>query len=500
MPSGPMPTFSALDRDVSVDVAVIGGGLTGITAAYLLKKAGMRVALLERRRLASIDTGHTTAHVAYVTDTRLAALEKSFGRDHAAAAWDAGRAALWQIGTNVDNEEIDCDFQWVTAWLHQPAGHNRPSDTSTSELRHEAELAAALGFDASFVDRVPFMGTAGIGFEGQALFHPRKYLRALVDRISGGGSIVCEHTTVEEVESDPLVVTANGYRVSADYLVVATHTPLVGKSNLVSATLLQTKLALYTTYAMAAKLSLHDAPPEGSYWDTADPYLYLRVEHRSKEALAILGGEDHKTGQTNDEGACYARLEQKFRKLLPTAEITNRWSGQVIETPDGLPLIGETSDRQFIATGYAGNGMTFGTVAAMMACDAVLKRQNPWTRLFDPSRTTLKGGLWDYVRENKDYPYYLIRDRFSGAEGRSLRALRRGEGRILELGGKRVAAYRDANGTVTKLSPICTHMGCVVAWNAAERTWDCPCHGSRFDPKGRVVAGPAESPLRSSEE
>jgi glycine/D-amino acid oxidase-like deaminating enzyme/nitrite reductase/ring-hydroxylating ferredoxin subunit len=495
-----MPTFAALDRDITVDVAVIGAGMTGITAAYLLKRAGLRVALLERRRVASVDTGHTTAHLTHVTDTRLSALEASFGRDHAAAVWDAGRAALWQIDTLVDAEQIECDLLWIPAYLHQPAGQYRPSLISASELRQDAELATTLGFQARFLDRVPFMRTPGVEFEGQALFHPRKYLRALVERIAGEGSVVCEHTNAEAVEADPLIVKANGHRVSTGYLVVATHTPLIGKTNLLSATWLQTKLALYTTYALAATLPVDAAPPEGSYWDTADPYLYLRVEHRPRRALAILGGEDHKTGQASDEEACYSRLEQRMRALLPAAEITNRWSGQVIETHDGLPLIGEASDRQFVATGYAGNGMTFGTVAAMMACDAALKRKNPWTGLFDPSRTTLKGGLWDYVRENKDYPYYLIRDRFSGSEGRSLRALKRGQGKILELSGKRVAAYRDGNGAVTKRSPVCTHMGCLVAWNTAEGTWDCPCHGSRFDTKGRVLSGPAESPLSPIED
>jgi Rieske Fe-S protein len=167
----------------------------------------------------------------------------------------------------------------------------------------------------------------------------------------------------------------------------------------------------------------------------------------------------------------------------------------VVETHDGLPFIGETSSRQFAATGYAGNGMTFGTIAGLMARDAALGRPNPWAELFDTGRTKVKGGAWDYLKENKDYPYYLIRDRFAGPEGRSLRELGRGKGKILELKGERVAAWRSDNGKVTLLSPICTHMGCAVDWNDAESTWDCPCHGSRFKPNGDVLAGPAESPL-----
>jgi len=494
--SGPLPRFAALDRNVSVDVAVIGGGITGITTAYLLKRAGRTVALLDRRRMASVDTGHTTAHVTHVTDLRLTDLEKNFGRDHAQAVWDAGRAAQWQIEANVDAEQIDCGFQWVNAWLHAPVNEERKGDF---HFEREATLASELGFDARFLDQVPFMERPGIEFAGQALFHPRQYLRALLETISGQGSHVFEHTDVEEVCPDPLTVVSGGHRISCGYVVIATHTPLMGKNNLASATLFQTKLALYTSYAVGGRVAAGLIPP-GSYWDTADPYDYLRVDPHRNHDYVILGGEDHKTGQEEDSRQCYARLERRLRALAPEVEVTHRWSGQVIETNDGLPFIGESSDRQFVSTGFAGNGMTFGTLAAMMASDAVAGRPNPWKDLFDPSRTKVKGGLWDYIRENKDYPYYLIRDRFAGAEGKTLRGLKPGQGKILELGGERVAAYRDESGRVTRLSPVCTHMGCLVAWNAAEHTWDCPCHGSRFEPKGKVLSGPAESPLTRTDE
>jgi Rieske Fe-S protein len=176
-------------------------------------------------------------------------------------------------------------------------------------------------------------------------------------------------------------------------------------------------------------------------------------------------------------------------------EIGERWSAQVIETPDGLPYIGPTAEGQYAATGFAGNGLTFGTLGAMMMADAILKRTNPWADLFDTSRKVLGRGLWDYLRENVDYPYYKIRDRFAGADTRSLRTVKRGEGRIVERNGEKVAAYRDPAGAVTMRSAICTHMGCVVGWNAAEQTWDCPCHGSRFKATGQVISGPAQSPL-----
>jgi Rieske Fe-S protein len=181
--------------------------------------------------------------------------------------------------------------------------------------------------------------------------------------------------------------------------------------------------------------------------------------------------------------------------MIGGIDVTNRWSGQVIETPDGLPYIGEAAARQFVGTGFSGNGMTFGTLAGMMAADRVLGQKNPWSDLFDPGRQSIRAGVWDYVRENEDYPYYLIRDRVAGAEGRSMRSVPRGTGRVLNLNGQYVAVYRDESGATVQRSAVCTHMACLVTWNHAERTWDCPCHGSRFRPDGTVIAGPAESPL-----
>jgi Rieske Fe-S protein len=260
----------------------------------------------------------------------------------------------------------------------------------------------------------------------------------------------------------------------------------------------QTKLALYTSYVVAGRTP-HRRVPDALFSDTADPYHYLRVDPHRDYDVVIFGGEDHKTGQATDTEACYARLERDLRVLIPGIEVTHHWSGQVIETHDGLPYLGRNAEHQFTATGFAGNGMTFGTLGAMIAVDGIAGRANPWADLFDTGRTKVGHGLWDYIRENKDYPYYLIRDRFAGAEGRTLRSLKRGEGKILDLNGTRVAAYRGDDGKSVLRSPVCTHLGCEVAWNVAERTWDCPCHGSRFKPDGEVIAGPAESPLSKIE-
>jgi glycine/D-amino acid oxidase-like deaminating enzyme/nitrite reductase/ring-hydroxylating ferredoxin subunit len=488
--SASVSRYPALDRNLTVDAVVIGAGITGLTAAYLLKKSGLSVAVIDRRRCGGVDSGLTTAHVTCVTDANLSTLVKNLGSDHAWAAWDAGLAAIDQIDRIVRKEDLDCEWAWVPGYKHVTPG----GSTDARELQEEARLAAELGFEARFIDVVPHFGQPGIEYGGQAKFHPRKYLSALAKLIDGGGSHVFEHTESEEIKDSPLSVSAGGHTLSCGFVVIATHTPLMGKTNMASAIALQTKLYLYTSYVLGGRLP-KGAVPEALYWDTAAPYHYLRIDPHRDFDYAVFGGQDHKTGQATDTDKCYAELEKAAKRLLPAFDVTHRWSGQVVETNDGLPFIGETSSKQFAATGYAGNGMTFGTLAGMMAHDCAIGRRNPWSDLFDPGRAKLRGGTWHYIKENLDYPYYMARDRIAGPDAKSLRGVPRGEGRIVELAGQKIAAYRNERGQVTMVSPVCTHLGCLVAWNKAERTWDCPCHGSRFTPAGKVLAGPAETPL-----
>ena len=481
-------TFPALAEDVTVDVLVVGGGITGLTTAYLLKEAGMTVAVAERNELATIDTGHTTAHLTHVTDLRFHEMVKNFGKDHAQAAWDAGASAIDQIEELVRKEKIDCEFTRVPGYLHAPV--NAGTKDEREDFREDARLANELGFDATYLESVPRMQTPGVRFANQAKFHPRKYLAALAPAIPGKGSHVFENTAISKFDAEKHRARANAQWINYQRVVLATHNPLVGEEGVASATLFQTKLALYTSYVIGAKMP-RGGVPIASFWDTNDPYDYLRVDRHADHDYVIFGGADHKTGQVADTEGCYRRLENSLKELLPNAEIDHRWSGQVIETTDGLPFIGESAEGQFIGTGFSGNGMTYGTVTAMMARDWATGATNPWTELFDVDRKKIKGGAWDYLRENKDYPYYLIKSRFSEPEGESVRALKPGEGKVLKLNGEKIAAYRDADGKVVKHSAVCPHLGCIVRWNQAEETWDCPCHGSRFMTDGKVIAGPA---------
>jgi len=494
------PSFSILDRDACADVVVIGGGITGLTTACLLAEAGATVTVLERETLGAIDTGHTSAHLTMVTDRRLSRLACELGSPHAQAVWDAGLAALAEIERLVDELEIDCDFERVPGYLHQRSSASSAGEDvdDASALRADARIAQELGFDAEYENAVPLFGTGGVRFDGQARIHPLRYLAGLALAAAARGVRIHERSGAEGFRDDPLeVVTAAG-RVSCGDLVIATHNPLTGVAGVVAATLLQTKLALYTSHVVAGRIP-HGVVPDALFWDTGEPYRYLRIQPRHDQDLVILGGEDHKTGQLGEAGDPHARLEAALARAVPGIVPVGRWSGQVVEAADGLPYIGRIAERQFVATGYGGNGLTFGTVGARMAADRILGLDNPWSELFDVERKALRRGLWNYLAENADYPYYLIRDRFAGSEGRSLRGLARGEGRIVELRGEKVAVARDERGRLSVRSAICSHLGCVVTWNGAEATWDCPCHGSRFHRDGRVISGPAEKPLAKIE-
>ncbi len=482
------PSFPPLAQDATAEALIIGGGITGATAAYLLAQAGCSVILVEKEKLCAGQTMCTTAHISYPTDERLHDLVKKFGRDHAEAVWDACKASAEQIRRNVCAEEIDCEFTHVPAYLYAAPGSEKEESDS---LREDAALATEMGFDAQFLPECPVTDQPAVLFSNLLKFHPTKYVQALAEAARKMGAQIHENSEVLEFDSEKRTVRCNGHTLSYQHVFIATHVPLQGAAGTLSSMLLQTKLAGYSTYAMEAELP-EASVPEALWWDTSDPYFYFRTDKVGDKLRIIAGGEDHKTGQEKNTDASYTALEKRLHALFPTATFLRRWSGQVIETVDGLPFIGEYAG-QFVATGFSGTGMTFGTLAARMFADHVLDISNPWQELFRVERKELSS-TWDYLKENKDYPYYLTKSLFIGA-GRDPRELAPGEGAILRLHGKKVAASKDKDGKVTLLSAICPHLGCVVGWNHADQTWDCPCHGSIFTAQGKVITGPAETPL-----
>jgi len=488
-------SFQRLTQPGRFDAVVVGGGMTGLSAAYFLKRAGQCVCVLERDSLAGGDTSHTTAHLTCVTDERLTKLVRFVGRDRAALTWYAGTSALDLIEQVVTENALDCDFRRTPGFLCSAIDGK---DDERDQLKDEAELARELGFDLDYVDDVPAIHKPGIRIRDQGKFHPKAYLAGLARLVQGDGSVIHEHSEVSGIEDDPLVVVANDVRIECDYVVIATHVPLTGKGGLLKASLLQTKLAGQTSYVVSGLLPA-GLEPDLSLWDTSDPYYYLRIDAGQQYDRVIFGGNDHKTGQEADTESRYRQLEAMLLQVLPKTKLDHRWSGQVIATPDGLPFIGESSPRQFVAAGFNGNGITFGTLAGMMARDAMLSRANPWQDLFSVERKMVPKGAWDYIKENLDFPYYLVADRLARPAKTEAADVKPGEGQIAKIDGKRIACSRDEKGTLHLVSAICTHLGCVVRWNPAERSWDCPCHGSRFRPDGKVLAGPAESPLQPVE-
>jgi glycine/D-amino acid oxidase-like deaminating enzyme/nitrite reductase/ring-hydroxylating ferredoxin subunit len=487
--TGPEARFPRLSRNIRVDVAVVGGGITGLTAATLLKRAGLSVALLEGRRVAEGASGHTTAHLTEALDTRYTDLIARFGADKAGLAASSARTAIERIASFVEEHRLDCDFARVPGFLYA----EDPEDVQ--QLEEELRAACELGLRASLVHDVPlpFRVSAALRFEDQARFHVRRYLVPLAQALPGDGSHVFENTHVLEIEDgEPCRLSTETARVSARSVIEATHVPL-------NRVLVQTKLAHYRSYALALRLRAGASVPSGLFWDTSDPYHYLRDQRTDSGPLLVVGGEDHKTGQDDETLGRFERLLEYARARFKVRSVAYRWSAQVAEPVDGLPFIGRNplSSHLYVATGYSGTGLTFGTLAGMLLSDLILGRANPWQQLYDPGRLTAAPAVAaGFVKENVDYPVRMIADRLKAAEAESFSEVARGRGKLVKADGKTLAVYRDEHGAAHAVSAVCTHLGCQVVFNEAERTWDCPCHGSRFDINGEVVNGPAVEPLK----
>lgn len=473
-----------LDRDdLHVDVAIVGGGITGITAGVLLKLAGKRVAVLEARRVGSGVTGGTTAHITEAIDTRYHVLESKFGRAGARLAAESSRAAIELIAELQSRFSIPCGFERVPGYFFTAR------DEGVEDVQQELESAGRAGLlVAAAPCPLPILVKAAIRFEDQAQFHPLAYVDTLAGQIAGDGSHVFEGARVITVdEGEPCRVhLENGPTLTADRVILATHAPL-------SKVLLQTKVAHYRSYVVSGPV---EQAAHGLFWDTDDPYHYIRSQRVGDSTHLIVGGEDHKTGHETDTEAPFQRLAS-YARDLGLRDVTHRWSAQVIEPVDGLPFIGRNaaSDRVYVATGYSGNGMTFGTIAAKILADACLERPNPYAELYEATRMKPLASLTTFIGENIDFPLHLLSDAVRPADARSVDELEPGDGKIVRVGGERLAVYRDPKGRLHAVSPVCTHLGCQVRFNSAERTWDCPCHGSRFDTEGGVIDGPAVRPL-----
>jgi glycine/D-amino acid oxidase-like deaminating enzyme/nitrite reductase/ring-hydroxylating ferredoxin subunit len=487
-----VPPFPSLRENARTDVCVIGAGIAGLTTAYLLTQAGKTVIVIDDGVLGSGETGRTTAHLTTALDDRYYNLERLHGARGAELAAASHSAAIDQIETIVTSEAITCEFERVDGYLFVPPGES--TDVLASE--HDAAQRAGLT-NVQLVERAPlaFFDTGQcLHFPRQAQFHPFQYLAALASRIYDRGGQIFIDTHAETVTGgEPAQVTiSGGATITADAIVVATNTPINDR------VIIHTKQAPYRTYVIGMQVP-RGSVPKGLYWDTPDPYHYVRLTSTPDQEgdLLIVGGEDHKTGQGDATEERFARLEAWTRKRFSMAtQVMFRWSGQVMEPIDGLAFIGRNpwdEPNVYVATGFSGNGMTHGTIAGMLLTDLLMGRENPWATLYDPSRKT-PHAIREFARENVNVAVQYA-DWLTSGDGVSVDAIPPGGGAILRRGLKKVAVYRDPAGAVSTYTAECPHLGCVVAWNATEHTWDCPCHGSRFSPDGRVINGPANVDL-----
>ena len=485
--------FEPLTKAIHTDILIIGGGIAGLTTAYLLLKAGREVTLVEDGFIGSGETGRTTAHLTCALDDRYYEIEKAFGEEGARKAAGSHSAAIDLIEQIVSQENIDCHFERVDGYLFIHS-------TDTKEnLEKELEATGKAGLKTKWLDRVPHLASESgpcIQFPHQGQFHITRYLHGLTKAIVKMGGKIYTQTHARHIKDQS--AECNGHTVTASHIVVATNTPV---NDFVA---IHTKQFPYRTYVMAAKVP-KGSLPHALWWDTGDqqskwvtaPYHYVRLERLDDQSdLLIVGGEDHKTGQADEEGIPeqerYTALIDWARKRFPVmGEVMYRWSGQVMEPVDYMAFIGKNpgDEQVYIITGDSGNGMTHGTLGGMIVTDLIQGKDNPWADLYSPRRLPLKAPktyLSEIFNMARQYADFITKADISEAE-----ELAAGEGAILSKGFSRIAVYRDENKNIHAFSAVCPHLGCVVQWNGEEKSFDCPCHGSRFTKEGVVINGPA---------
>jgi glycine/D-amino acid oxidase-like deaminating enzyme/nitrite reductase/ring-hydroxylating ferredoxin subunit len=498
MDTATVPVFAPLAGDAEAGVCVIGAGIAGLTSAYLLAQEGRDVLLIDALGIGAGETGRTTAHF-FPPDEWYGGIEQRFGAAQARLVAGSYAHALDLVEGIVRREHIDCGLERLDGYLvgaYEPAPGGAVSDETVARLQHERHAAVRAGVAAELLLAVPGLDVhlgPCVRYPGQAQFQPLQYLAGLAHAFVARGGRIHGATRAHRVRGDQRrqVVCTDRGQIHAGAVVVATHTPFNDR------VVMHTKQAGYRSYVVGLRL------PKGSVprlllWDLADPYHYVRLAQDGVgNDVLVVGGADHKTGQDDHPVHRYDELERWARVRFPAAlEVAWRWSGDIMEPADGLPFLGRNpmdDDNVYLITGDSGNGMTHCTIGAMLVADLIMERPNPWAALYEPSRKPVHG-LGEFAGEQANvmarYGEWL-----SGGEVDSVHAIAPGQGAVMRDGLRRVAVYRDPESGLHALSAKCTHLGCAVHWNGAERSWDCPCHASRFDTNGKVLHGPAATAL-----
>lgn len=469
------------------DVLIVGGGVTGITTALQLQSSGLQCVVAEAHNLCFGTTGGTTAHLNTFFDTGYDQIEKKFGEDAAQLVAKATNQALDLYRSNIEEYNIDCGYQQKDGYLYSQ------DEKQTEELDKIFNASARAGVDVAYTDRipVPIEFQKAIVYHEQANVHASRYVYALARAFEEKGGIILQNCMVNEVKGDNMLEaeTSQG-SIKARSLIWATHIPP-------GINLLHFRCAPYRSYAMA--VSLHDeAYPDGLAYDMHDPYHYYRTQIIDGKSYLIVGGEDHKTAHEENTEGCFNKLEAHVRQCFKVKEVAFKWSSQYFEPADGLAYIGHLPGNPgnvFVATGYGGNGMTYSHISALLLTGLITKGESEYAKLFDPDRLKPVAGFANFVKENLDVVKEFIGKRLSKEKLQGLADLAAGEGRLVKYEGKFLALYKDEDGEIHAVSPVCPHAKCSVGWNSAEKSWDCPCHGSRFGIDGEVLTGPSILPL-----
>lgn len=476
-----------LDRNIEVEIAVVGGGIVGVTAAYLLARAGKQVALLEARGIGRQATGRSTAKVTSQHGALYAKLAKDLGESEARRYAEANQSAVRRIGKLCRELGLQCDLKEVPAFVYA-------RDAEQGEaLRQEAETAGRLGLPAAFVAQppLPFPTGGALRFDDQLQFDPYRYLQGLIQAVDGQVQVF-ENTRVQEVEQgEPCRLQTTGGTVTAAQVIVATQLPIVSEGHFF------TKAHPYAHPVAAARIP-SDRLPAGMFISSEEPVHSFRGAERDGEAWLVAAGGRYKPGHADEQSAQVEDLRGFLRDSFGITQIDHLWTSEDFDPVDGVPFVGRAASSApnlLVATGFGAWGISNGTVAAEILCEAIQGRSHPSADLFDATRSRPWRGAAAFVSENVKAGMEMAGDRLLKRKVEELAKIEPGQGGIVKIDDEQLAVFRQEDGQITALSAICTHMGCVVGWNAVDRTWDCPCHGSRFDDEGEVLYGPAVSPL-----
>ncbi len=479
--STPQTDYPRLEEDVHVDVAIVGGGMVGITSAFLLKKEGLKVAVIEADRILQGTTGHTTAKITSQHSLKYDRLQREMGDELARQYAQANEKAIHMVANIVQEYNIDCDFTWCPAYVYTQ------SQQYIKDIEDEARAASNLGIMASCVDKVPlpFKVEAALRFEHQAQFHPLKYLKALAQHILGEDSHIFEQSAAVDIQNDPLaVVTRDGHKVTADKIIIATHYPFFDGGGLYVGRIYSEK-----SYIVAVRVK--EKFPEGMFISAESPVRSLRSQPDKEGELVLIAGENHKTGDGQDLNKRYENLLDFANQTFDVSEALYRWSTQDCMTLDGVPYVGNLTARNpnlYVATGFGKWGMSNSTASALILSDLITKGDNPWAPVYNPSRFNLSS-LKPLVVQNLDVVKELVTGKVADVSKNI--DIPRGEAREVGIDGQRMGVFCDDEGEIHLVDITCTHLGCELKWNDAERSWDCPCHGSRFSYNGDIIEGPA---------